>query len=128
MSQALIIIGVIVLFFIVAALVEDRRQKVLRAWVESHPGAKLHWGFDPAQFPQFPAVDLSTRLIGRAPPKWGGVLETESVWFAEMSFSRTASETSKWHVMVARRAADGSWQTELKEGLMTKDLLDKAMQ
>lgn len=128
MLQALFIIGVIVLLFLVAARMEDRRRKMLLAWVESHPGASLHWGFDPAQSPQFPAVELATELIGRAPPKWGGVLETEPVWFAEMSFSPTASETSQWHVMVAWRAADGSWKAELVKGLLTQAILDQGMQ
>jgi len=124
MSQVLFIIALIVLFFVVAALVDDRRRKSLTSWVGSHPGAKLHWGFDPAQFPEFPAVELATLLIGREPPQWAAALETETLWLVEISFTRNASETSKWHVMLARRQADGSWQTELVRGLITRSLVE----
>ncbi len=124
MLQALFIIAFIVIFFIVAALLDDRRRKSLVSWIEKHPNAKLHWGFDPAQCPQFPAVELARRLIGREPPRWAAAVETDEVWLAELSFTRNAGKTSKWHVMVARRQPDGTWQTELVQGLLTRSLLE----
>ena len=126
MQQALLISAVLILVLVTGAMMERRRHVMLQAWVNSHPGARLHWGFVPEQMPAVPAIQLATDLLGREPPRWAGAVETPTACLAELSISRNASETSKWYVLVAKRKSDGTWDAKLENGLMSKAMLDAA--
>jgi hypothetical protein len=124
MKQALYIIGVIVLFLLFGAFSERRRHAMLQAWVRRHPGTRLHWGFEPAGHADFPAVILANSALGRAPNRWAGAVETPSAWLLEVETTPRASRTSKWFVLVAQRQSDGTWQTHLEPGLLSKRMLE----
>ena len=126
MQQILAIIGVVVLVLVLGAVKERRRHGMLLTWVSVHPGARLHWGFEPDRCPGVPVVTLAVELMGREPSRWGAGVETPNACFVELSATRNAGETSKWYSLIAVRQPNGGWNAKIENGLLTRAILDQA--
>lgn len=141
---------VIGLLFLLALSRERHRERMLRMWVQRHPGSALHRGFrgfEPACHPDIPALELLKEFLGRPPIGFASALEIErpegSLWLVEYRTTPLGAKTDRWFTLVARRCPDeaaaealatggdardfrvhGPWLCLLRPGLMTPKMLD----
>jgi hypothetical protein len=141
--------GVLIIgfLFLLALTRERHRERMLRMWVERHPGSTLHrgfQGFEPDRHPGVPALALLEEFLGRPPIGFASAMEVNrpqgDLWLVEYRTTPLGAKTDRWFTLAARRFPDskvagsvaggadfrvsGPWVCLLLPGLMTPKMLD----
>jgi hypothetical protein len=143
MTQFLIITGVIIALFVLAAARERYRDLLLDRWMARRPEAKRHRWVTVSPPPEFPAPELLEKFLGRPPIGYASAIEIPVpggvLWVVEYRTTPLGAKTDQWFTLVARRFPDpdaarvaageefltsGPWACLQLRGLMTPSMLD----
>ena len=147
LTQTLVVVLVIAAILAIGMLRESRRERSLRTWIKTKPGARLHWPFKPEDHPSFPAADLVERFIQRPPLGWASAVqmtdERGEMWFVEFHTTPPGRDSAFWITLAAIRGSSsdkaalptaaerievlGPWTCWRRENLITAPLLDEIL-